>query len=187
MRPLASLALLLVLGCAPPQGGGGKDWMLYAQALKNGSTAPNYVLITVVDNRTGKATLACTEAPFLLGAIHREREIAYDEKGCQRVMSLALARRNRTFKFSSPEAVRNVQPRYTRQQLEEMRELVKACSDDELRKGLTSRNTELRRRLFETRADDSYLAYRDAVAHLLLERGLLPRRGCVDGFLTVDN
>lgn len=36
------------------------------------------------------------------------------------------------------------------------------------------------------RLAQEYSAYRDAIAHVLLERGLLPRRGCIAGFLTVD-
>ena len=110
MRYLASLTLLLVLSCGQPQGRG-QMWALYVKALKNQSTAPNYVLITVVDSRTGTNRVVCTEAPSLLGAIHQEHELAYNEKGERKAMSLALAQRDRTFKFSNPEAIKNVQPR----------------------------------------------------------------------------
>ena len=187
MRYLASLTLLLALGCAQPRGSGGQMWALYVRALKNQSTAPNYVLITLVDKRTGSSRVACTEAPFLLGAIHQEHELAYDENGERKAMSLALTQQDRTFTFSNPRAIKNVQPRYTEKQLEEMRGAVQECSDHELRRGLTPEDTDLQRKLFGTNRERSYGAYRDAVAHLLLERGLLPRRGCIAGWLTVDN
>ena len=68
-----------------------------------------------------------------------------------------------------------------------MRGAAKEYSDDQLRQGLSPQDTELRRKLFGGKSDRSYAPYRDAVAHLLLERGLLPRRGCIAGWLTVDN
>jgi hypothetical protein len=66
------------------------------------------VWITVVDGRTGMSTRMCTDAAFLLGAIHKEQGISYDEQSVERVMKIALDNRARTFRFSKPDAIANL-------------------------------------------------------------------------------
>jgi hypothetical protein len=177
------LALLSVVGA---RAGGTNALDLFTSAIQNHSTAPNYVLITVIDGSSRSNRVVCTEAPFLLGAIHREHNLGYDKTSLQKVDSLALAQRSRTFKFSNPEAIKNVQPRYTEGILDEVRRALKHYTDDELRQGLRLEGTELSK-LYDEKPGRAYGAYRDAIAHVLLERGLLPRRGCVVGRLTIDN
>jgi hypothetical protein len=45
----------------------------FEAAIRNRSTSPNFILLTVVDDRTGESWIGCTLAPFLLGAIEREQ------------------------------------------------------------------------------------------------------------------
>ena len=53
----------------------------FEAAIRNLSTSPSYVLVTVVDARTESAQSICTSAPFLVGAIHLEYGLGYDEAG----------------------------------------------------------------------------------------------------------
>lgn len=158
---------------------------LFRRAIMNESTAPNYVLITVVNGTTNETQLVCTVAPFLLGAIHEEYKIPYDDTGCRNAMRRALAQRDRMFRFSQELALKNIGSRYSKQILGEMRAALKGLSDEELRKGFTGFKTKLSE-LYSGRSYTEYSAYRDAIAHVLLERGLLPRQGCVAGYLTID-
>jgi hypothetical protein len=158
---------------------------LFTRAIQNDSTAPNYVLITVVNDKTKEARSVCTEAPFLLGAIHRERQISYDNAGVRKVKDLALAQTNRTFHFSREDALKNITHYYNDAILTEMRSALKRFSDEEIRKGFRGDGQGFDK-LYMDKPRQQYSAYRDAIAHVLLERGLLPRRGCIAGFLTVD-
>jgi len=158
---------------------------LFTRAIQNESTAPNYVLITVVDDNTNKRRLLSTEAPFLLGAIHSERKISYDAAGVNKVRQFALSCKDRTFHFSSSDALKNVSARYDENILVEMRSALKNLTDDQLRKGFRCDGKGLDK-LYTDKPSREYSAYRDAIAHVLLERGLLPRRGCIVGCLTVD-
>ena len=187
MQRAFSCLFLLLSACSAGAADDASLWKLYVRALENQSTAPNYVLITLVGSRATTNRVICTEAPFLLGAIHHENNLECDPAGQAKAIALVLKQKNRTFKFSNVDAIKNVQPRYTETELAEMRAAIKGYSDDDLRRGLTPEDTELQRKLFKRSTEGRYGAYRDAVAHLLLERGLLPRRGCIAGWITVDN
>jgi len=154
-------------------------YKLFVEAIKNMSTAPNYVLITVLDTRTGARRVVCTEAPFLLGAIQQQLHITQEES-----IAFALAQRDRTFQFSQPEALKNITPQYTDTILDEVRDALQSYSNEELMLGLTGKKTEISK-LFIEQTGQRYVAYRDAMAHVVLERGLLPARGCIAGYLFV--
>ncbi len=158
---------------------------LYVRAIENNSTAPNYVLITVVNDWTKETRLICTVAPFLLGAIHRELQISYEDAGIRKVLEFALSQKDRIFHFSREDALKNIQSPYNEKNLAEMRVALKDLSDEEIRKGFKGDGKGLDK-LYIDLPDKLYSAYRDAIAHVLLERGLLPRRGCRAGNLTVD-
>jgi hypothetical protein len=161
------------------------SWDLFTKAIQNHSTAPNYVLITVVDDNNKQQKLVCTEAPFLLGAIHRERQIFCDEAGSAEVEEIALGNKDRTFHFSRADALKNMPRRYDEKILGKVRSILKDLSDDQIRKGFRCDGKGLDK-LYMNKPKRQYSEYRDAIAHVLLERGLLPRRGCVVGCLTVD-
>jgi hypothetical protein len=58
-------------------------------AIANKSTSPNYVVIKIIQSN-GIEKIICTEAPFLQGAIHKEKNIKYDESGISQVDSLLI-------------------------------------------------------------------------------------------------
>jgi hypothetical protein len=62
----------------------------FAAAIRDDSTSPVYVLITVVDDNTGKARTGCTLGNFLLGAIHMQYGLAYDLEVARQTFSEAV-------------------------------------------------------------------------------------------------
>ena len=146
---------------------------MFVRALANSSTAPDFVLITVVDARDESTRTVCTVAPFLKGALHIELGIPYDEDGRRQVRELALKQSDRVFRFSKPDALRNVQPGYTSRQLDSVRVLIAERPDSDLLDKRFVKTLYMRRG-----------GSRNAVAHALLERGINCVRGCVVGDLT---
>ena len=74
---------------------------MFCAALDNISTAPNYIVITVKDLRTGITKEICTEAPFLLGTLDRQRGQSNFSIDCQKY-------KNRYFEFKSDSALWNI-------------------------------------------------------------------------------
>jgi hypothetical protein len=153
---------------------------LFKRALENDSTAPSYVLITLVSADGRSRREICIPAPFLLGAITRERHIDYGK-----ALEIALSTADFTFQFKDPAAIKNVQPRYTDAMLAEMRAKLKDRSRAQLLAGFRSGRGPLDS-LYARYRSEEYAARRDAIAHVLLERGLLPGAGDPLGFLTVQ-
>jgi hypothetical protein len=89
----------------------------------------------------------------------------------------AYLRRHRTFAFRNRKAVRNVQPRYTPDQLDTVRLRLAKKSRAQLRGEIeqeASDVTKLYRRYNRDRRGFWHSdEWRDAVAHVLLERGVL--------------
>ena len=158
----------------------------FASAIENNSTSPNYVLVTIVNEVTKETRLICTPAPFLLGALHKEHHLAYDAAGSGKAKELALAAKDRIFYFSNSDALKNVEPRYDDKILTEMRASLKGFSGEELKTGFRGDGKGLEK-LYMKRPANQSSAYRDAIAHVLLERGYLPRQGCVAGYLILDD
>jgi hypothetical protein len=83
-------------------------------AVRDNSTSPYIVLLTVVDDRTGQSRTGCTEANFLLGAIILERLNGYGKKNSenmvknQRARQIALENTSHVFHFSKQAAIDNL-------------------------------------------------------------------------------
>ncbi|TXI12814.1 MAG: hypothetical protein E6Q76_00210, partial [Rhizobium sp.] len=82
---------------------------MFNKALNDRSTSPPYVLINVP--KYGKEDI-CVPAPFLLGAISKDRELASDPEGEKNEIKVAEANFGKVFSFSSSKALANVKPRY---------------------------------------------------------------------------
>jgi hypothetical protein len=173
----ALLTLLAIISTPAAQASRYTDGMFRA-AIANESTAPNYVLVTIRDERNDSSRLVCIEAPFLEGALHREHGIDYSESGQRRVRQLIFASRDRVYTLSRSDALANVAPRYSPAVLAEVRSMLASRTDAQLRAAPLDW-------IYARRSSDSYSAYRDAAAHVLLERGILCGRGCVAGNLYV--
>jgi hypothetical protein len=150
---------------------------LFARALANDSTAPDYVLITVVDSKTNAERSVCTTANLFLGAVHREHGLGYTEADIKRAKAIALKQRDRRFVFTRKAALDNLSDYATSEALASVRRRLAGKSDSEL----------LDRRFIESlipqRPEAAHLAYRDAVARSLLERGIGCTMGDIADFL----
>lgn len=117
MRFLNLLCLLVCVSAAEAGQQPRQSDASYEAAIRNRSTSPSYVMVTVVDTEAGVTRPTCTEANFLLGAIHIERDIAYDREGEAKAMQIALQNQAHTFEFSKQKALRNVERHYTDDEL----------------------------------------------------------------------
>ena len=161
------------------------------------TTAPLFVLITLRDARTGAEREAAIPGPFLLGAIESEYHVRMRKTTShqdvykalaeqqQKEVQIALSQPNRTFVFRNRRARNNVEPRYTRATLTEVRRVLAGRNRKEILAAATANESWLHC-IYESKkgAMDSF-AYRDAVAHALLERGILVGHGDVTGGLYV--
>jgi hypothetical protein len=172
--------LFALLALGSPANSSQCDRSLFESALENESTSPSYVLITVIDENSGGRSVVCTEAPFLLGALHRELGADYGQEGVARVKAAALASPGLEFRFTKSKALANVRSRYTAEMLEAVRARLTGLSDVDLLDGFAWSNGPLHD--IYTSAPDRG-AYRDAIAHVLLERCIGVRRADRSGML----
>jgi len=128
MRSLAILPLLLSAQGAvalPVQ-----DQIQYEAAIRNSSTSPSYVLVTVADDNNGQSRTGCTEANFVQGALYREMKLPREVASFERAKQIMLGSQDHVFHFSDPEALANVTFRYTPEELERARAFVQAHRDE---------------------------------------------------------
>ena len=138
--------------------------------------SPLYVLITLRD-RHGHDRIICTGSNFLYGAIHTQYRLPYDAPGERRAFDIAMSAPDRVFTFTHRKAVANVTPAYSDQQVGRVREQLAKKTRAQLRSEADKEEsdvTHIYRRIYTRRrgfwqSDE----LRDAVAHVLLERGVL--------------
>jgi hypothetical protein len=63
------------------------------------------IFATVVNDQTGETRSDCMQAPFLLGAIHREYDLKYDAPSRDKAIQIVLANPSRVFHFSNQAAI----------------------------------------------------------------------------------
>jgi len=177
---------------------------MYRRALANHSTAPLFVLITLRDV-SGTERLVCIPADFLIGAIQREYHLEFDMAGERRMQEIAIGQPGRVFAFSVPEARKNVEPRYSAAILAEVKAVLDSESASELleqmrrqpvydmnhmdlkslRAAFDASASPAQKFAYKETKDAGHGAYRDAVAHVLLEHGILAGIGDISGRLYV--
>jgi len=197
------LAILFAASVAASAQSGYTDAM-YRRALANHSTAPLYVLITLRDV-SATARLVCIPADFLRGAIRRENHLGYDEEGERKMQEIAVGQPGRAFTFSAAEARENVEPRYSPAILAEVKNALDSASANELREQMRRQTLNDKGQMdlkslqaafeasaspahkleFKETRDAGHGAYRDAVAHVLLEHGILAGIRDVSGDLYI--
>ena len=142
------------------------DWM-FRKAVVTDSTSPFYLLFTLHDPKTGVDRVICTVGNGLVGAIHFEHHLDFDEVGHKAAREIALTTLDHRFTFTSQKALDTVRPHYSERVLEEVRLSVARLSPAQLKR-LNPLSE-----IYEKRDQDAYNAYRDATAHAMLERGIL--------------
>jgi hypothetical protein len=156
----------------------------HAQTL--GATGPLYVLITLSTPGSSAERAAATPAPFLLGAIDIENHLDFPDpehppknddeiraKLQRKELQIALSQPDRVFLFRNTRARSNVEPRYTPAILAQARQQLSGRSRGEIIAAVRARKSWLHRIYTSKRGLEAFRAYRDAVAHALLEQGIL--------------
>jgi hypothetical protein len=151
----------------------------FEHALRNISTAPNYILITVIDNNAGKQEAVCIEAQNLLSAISVEKKLKWKE-----AMALSLKQENGAFHFSNAAALKLVSRAYTEAVLAEARDFLADMTIDEIEAATGSQDSKFYE--FCARKPGAFAARFPAIAHVLTERGILCVRGCKPGLFHID-
>jgi len=154
----------------------------FERALRNLSTGPNYVLVTIVDNSKDSAPRAqvCVEAVPLLMMLQREHGFTHADGQWEQVIQFALAQRDRTYEFSK----RAPERRYTDEMLEEVRRFLAHKDEAEIRALVNDQQSDLYKLC--AKKPGSLPRYFPAVGHVLCERGILCGRGCKPGLLYID-
>lgn len=80
----------------------------FVKSISNESTFSYFTVITVKNLNTGEIKELCTKGNFVSGALHRELNLDYDNKGERQVLQYAKKRKNRYFEFRNKEALENI-------------------------------------------------------------------------------
>jgi hypothetical protein len=168
-----SLALPACAGALEGNAGAVQSRASYEAAFAVLSTSPSYVLITVIDARTGQARPVCTTSNFLLGAIGHEYALGTDAADRHKDVEIALQTKDHVFRFHQQSALDNISPRYTEDELRAAREFLAPLSTEELADKFSS--------LYANRRLDTKGYAKDAIACVLIERGLSPAMADISG------
>lgn len=150
----------------------------YEAAIHNSSTSPSYVLVTVVDARTELARSTCTTANLLMGAIHFEYGLGYDSAGYVKSDAIALSNQTHVFRFTKQDALNNVPFTYSDGDIAAARAFLAPFSAAELRDKFSS--------LYSSQRLALNGFSRDAIACVLIERGLSPKMADISGQVFVE-
>lgn len=147
-------------------------------SFESATSAPAYVMLTIADANTGLERHSCITASALVGAIHFEYGLAFDVRGRKQALALALSNADHRFVFTKQAALRNVHIESSAQDLDDMRAWLAPVSYQDLMAGArpwASRNTPYSRH-----------RYRNAIACVLIERGLSPYQADLSGQVVVQ-
>jgi hypothetical protein len=139
-----------------------------------------YVLITICDRKTGTDRIVCTGANFLSGAIHMEHHLPYDLAGQRKEFEVAMHASGRRFCFRSRKAAANLGVDYSPDTLADVRRRLAHMSRAQLLAEVDRQGTLQETGWWHTPK------YQSAVAHVLLERGILVGWADITGALFLD-
>jgi len=150
----------------------------YEAAFRGMSMSPPWVLISIVDNETGKARPVCTTANLVLGAIHFEYGLGNSNGEWQKAVEIAVKAEDHAFRFRQPAALANIPVGYSEAELAAARSFLAPYSPDELKSRFAS--------LYPESRLDMRGYSRDAIACALIERGLSPRTADITGQIYIQ-
>jgi len=158
---------------------------IYTKAILDTSNEPYFVLVTIINDSLNVESVVAVEAPFLLGAIHVEYNIPYTEEGSKRTQSIALSNKTRVFRFKKQQALKNAGIFYNQEILTYIREKIGNLSKENLIQQLKNFDSELHK-LYQGKGKGKFIPYRNAIAHILLEKGIVARRSSKTGNLFTE-
>ena len=178
-----SCALISLIASAIAVAASSYSESMYRRAILDGdSTSPLYLLFTLRDAKTGNERVVCALGSGLVGAIHYERRLDFDAASHKKAKAIALSRPHR-FSFTNPEAIRTVEPHYSEAKLAEYRSRFAKMSRAQLIAAVGQNELS---RLCKDRSALKWHACQAALAHVLLERGILVASADRAGSLFVE-
>jgi hypothetical protein len=144
------------------------------------SSSALYLLISVCDRKSGAERVVCVTSNLLSGAIHMEYHLPYDIAGDRKEFEIAMSQPNRHFCFRSAKAANNIWVTYSPATLAEVRRRLADKSPAELRAEVDRQGRLNEKPWWHTQR------YQSAVAHVLLERGILVGQADYTGALFLD-
>jgi hypothetical protein len=174
---MRTAVVILLVCCSTALGEARYTDRMFRRALEEaGSTSPLYLLFTLNDPLKHTRRVVSAPATGLLGAIHFEYHLDFDIAGMTKAASIAASQPRHEFTFHSRKALHTVRPYYTKAILAEVRQRLARRSNEQLIQDGMLYNEHPHYtlgKIYDKRDRDSYNAYRDATAHVLLERGIL--------------
>lgn len=146
---------------------------MFCKALNCSSTAPYYLVVTVKNLNTDEIKEICTEAPFLHGAIDRQKGTFSNSIDCNDYP-------NRYFEFSKDSSLRNINFNlYTTSDLEQY---AKELDIEETVRQIVEEGMNEKVFWAETKEEWANVKKQQIMfAHLMFNNGIMVRRGCVAG------
>ena len=161
--------LILALGLVPLKGITQIDNVtkhkMFCEALSNHSTAPNYVVITVKNIKTGAIKEICTESNFVSGAISYEPNASSFSSNCKDYP-------DRYFEFSQDSALWNIG--FDLYSSMELIDYAKTIDLKDLVQQVKAGN--LRSKTFTGDRKEQIM-----FAHLMFNNGVMMTSGCIAG------
>ncbi len=154
----------------------------WENALRNGTTAPSYVLVTVVDKRNGRAEDVCVFSFSLVHALVWELGLR-GSTAWEHAIRHALAQKSRRFEFTNPQALRNLSRPYTEEVLREVRQFLAEYDTAEIKAMAKDQQSALYRMC--RKKPGSFGTYFPAAGHALLERGIPCGQSCLPGLIYI--
>jgi hypothetical protein len=156
---------------------------MYRRAILDGdSTSPLYLLVTLHDAKTGKERVVCALGSGLVGAIHFEQHLDFGDASYKKAKAIALSHPHR-FSFSNKKAIYTVEPRYSENNLADFRSRLASMSRSQIVAALEGHELD---KLYRTGPTSGSGAQQTALAHALLERGILVGQADITGRLFVE-
>lgn len=72
----------------------------FARAVKNQSSAPSYLMVTIVNDATGETKRVCIEGVQLFEAVRKENRLGRGKRDGNTTMRLLLDNAARTYRFN---------------------------------------------------------------------------------------
>lgn len=85
-----------------------EKYLNYLAAIENTSNFSYFTVIKVKNLQTGTVKEICTKGKFLLGAIHQELNLGYEEGDEKKAHEFAKSKKGRYFEFKNPDALENI-------------------------------------------------------------------------------
>ena len=149
--------------------------LIFRIAYENKSTAPSYIVFQARDINTGIIKEICCEAPFLSGAMHRELNVEYDEKGTGYIDSIILANRLKTFEFKNKDALNNISFR----EYPDKETINRIASKNDLNCYNEKFGANDSIKLIHFENDTGFV--QESFAHIMFKIGIITSRDCIAG------